>query len=268
MKQAKGELEKLQREQDADSKGDRGEDEGARTRRTPTRPPAREAAEKLADAAKKQQELADKIEQLDAPGLENRKEKAADAAKQAAEDLQNGRTQDAPASQQQAKRQMEQLRQALDGQKPNDQKADELAKKQKEIADAAEKADGKAGASSSFSGCRTPSATLSKELGKVNDPAAAEQLNRTKEADPQGRGGDSKEGRRRVEEEDKGRGRATRPSRGPTGRDREGQRPGRAAWRSSKRLRPKRLRSRPGSRARREQNEAVEGGTSNANSTT
>lgn len=180
MKQAKDELEKLQRDQDAVQKEVEDKTK-ALNKKNPDEATRKEAAEKLADAAKKQQELADKIEKLDAPGLEKRKEKAAEAAKQAAEDLQNGRAQDTPASQQQAKRQMEQLRQALDGQKPNDQKADELAKKQQEIAKAAEKADGQPD-QNQLQRLQDQEREIEKELSKIDDPAAAEQLNRTKDA--------------------------------------------------------------------------------------
>ncbi|QEL20105.1 DUF4175 family protein [Limnoglobus roseus] len=180
MKQAKAELEKLQRDQEAIQKEIEDKTKGL-DKKNPDEAARKEAAEKLADAAKKQQELAEKLEKLDTPGLENRREKTADAAKQAAEDLQNGRTQDTPASQQQAKRQMEQLRQALDGQKPNDQKADELAKKQKGVADAAEKAGGKPDANQ-LQRLQEAERDINKELGQVNDPNAAEQLSRTKDA--------------------------------------------------------------------------------------
>lgn len=179
LKAAKEELEKLQREQDAlgkeiqeKAKGlEKKADEAAR----------KEAAEKLADAAKMQEELAKKIDELDAPGLENRQDRTAEAAKRAAEDLKDGRTQDIGASQQQAKRAMEQLKQALDGQKPSDQTADELAKKQKTIADAVEKAAGKP-MPNQLQRLQEEQRDLRNELAKMNEPNDAEQLNRTKDA--------------------------------------------------------------------------------------
>jgi len=50
-----------------------------------------------------------------------------------------GRPQDAAASQQAAKRELERLEQALNGLTPADEKAAELAKKQRELADEASK---------------------------------------------------------------------------------------------------------------------------------
>jgi hypothetical protein len=179
LRAAKQELEKLQREQDALNKEIQDKAKGLEKKADEAS--RKDAAEKLADTAKKQEELAKKIEELDAPGLENRKERTADAAERAAEDLKQGRTQDIGASQQQAKRAMEQLRQALDGQKPNDQKADELAKKQKEIADAAAKADGKP-LPNQLQRMQEEQRDLRNELAKMQEPNDAEQLNRTKDA--------------------------------------------------------------------------------------
>jgi hypothetical protein len=180
MKAAKDELQKLQREQDALQREIQEKTKGL-DKKTPDEVARKEAAEKLADAAKKQQEIAEKLDQLDTPGLEKRKEKTAEAAMRAAEDLQNGRTQDTGASQQQAKRQMEQLRQALDGQKPNDQKADELAKQQREIADAADKANGKPDPNQ-LQRLQEQERALKNDLAKMTDPNDAEQLNRAKDA--------------------------------------------------------------------------------------
>jgi hypothetical protein len=99
----------------------------------------RDLAKKLAEVAKRQAALADELEKMDAPGREARKDKAADALQRAAGDLTAGRPQDAAASQQAAKREVERLEQSLNGQTPADEKAAELAKEQRDLADEAAK---------------------------------------------------------------------------------------------------------------------------------
>ena len=74
------------------------------------------------------------MSKLDAPNQEARQQKAEDALNTALKDLMDGRKQDLPASQQDAKRQLERLEQALKGEKPADEKAAELAQKQKDLA--------------------------------------------------------------------------------------------------------------------------------------
>lgn len=180
MKAAKQELEKLQRAQEAIQRDIQEKAKGL-DKRNPDAVARQEAAEKLADAARKQQELAEQLEQLDAPGLENRRGKTADAARKAADDLANGRTQDMAQSQLETRRQMEQLKQALDGQKPNDQRADELAKRQKAIAEEAARSDGKP-KPNDLQRLQNQEQELRNELAKMNDPNDAEQLNRAKDA--------------------------------------------------------------------------------------
>ena len=66
------------------------------------------------------------------PGVtkqEERKEKVEQAAERALKDLMDGRKEDIAASQQEAKREMQRLEQALAGQKPADEKAQELARR-------------------------------------------------------------------------------------------------------------------------------------------
>jgi hypothetical protein len=99
-----------------------------------------EAKEKLADAAKRQDALADKVAKLDAPMQERRRDRARDALKQAAADMQKGLAEDASASQQKAARELERLEQALSGQQPADEKAKELAKRQQDLANDANRA--------------------------------------------------------------------------------------------------------------------------------
>ncbi len=180
LKQAKTELERLQRENE-EIRRDVQNKSKAFEKKNPDAKTREQAAEQLADAAKKQDELAKKLKDLDTPGLERRRDQTAEAAKRAVEDLENGRTQDTAASQQQLDRQMEQLRQALDGQKPDDEKADELARKQERIADAINKAGGKPD-ENQLQRLQEEQRAIRKELGQMNDPDDAEQLNRTKDA--------------------------------------------------------------------------------------
>jgi len=98
--------------------------------------PQREQAE----AAKKQSELADRLAKLEAPNQEDRKERARQAAATAADDLRSHRTADQSASQQDARRALERLEQALAGQKPADELARELARRERELANDAAKA--------------------------------------------------------------------------------------------------------------------------------
>src|SRR5262249_24825386 len=79
------------------------------------------------------------LSKLDLPSLEQRQERTADSMKKAQEDLKNARAQDIPASQQDAKKQLERLEQALYGQKPADEKASELARREEQLAQEAAK---------------------------------------------------------------------------------------------------------------------------------
>src|SRR5262249_53345871 len=87
----------------------------------------RDLAEKPAEAARKQADVAEQLNKMDAPGQDRRKEKTADAMQRAAADMTAGRPQDIAASQQAAKRELERMEQALSGQKPADQKVADLA---------------------------------------------------------------------------------------------------------------------------------------------
>lgn len=180
LRQAREELEKLQREQDALQREIEEKAKGL-DRKTPDAATRKEAAEKLADAAKKQAAIAEKLAGLDAPGLERRRERAAEAARQAADDLAKGRPQDIPASQQEARRQADRLRQALDGQTPADELADQLARKERQVADAAEKANGKPDRNQ-LQDLQEFQREINQQLGGLKDPGAAERLNRAKEA--------------------------------------------------------------------------------------
>ena len=99
----------------------------------------RDLAAKLTETAKQQADLADRLSKADLPGQNSRKDKATNAMQKAAGDLTSGRPQDIAASQQGTKRELERLEQALNGQTPADEKVDELAKKQRQLANEAAK---------------------------------------------------------------------------------------------------------------------------------
>ena len=177
---ARDELQKLERERAALERDVEEKLKGFE-KKNPDEAVRKEAADKLADAAKKQAELAEKIDRLDTPGLESRREKTSKAAGQAADDLAKGRTQDIPATQRDTKRQMDRLKQAIDGQTPDDELADELAKKQKAIADKVQKADGKPDANAQQD-LQEMERDVAKRLGGIKDAQDADQLTRAKSA--------------------------------------------------------------------------------------
>jgi hypothetical protein len=127
-------LEKLQREQEA-IRTEVEEKLKAFEKRKPDEIAQREISDKLREAAKKQNELAEKLAGLDTPGLDRRLERVAESAKRAADDLRDGLPQDIPASQEDLRRRMSQLRTAMEGGTPSDAIADELARKQNALAE-------------------------------------------------------------------------------------------------------------------------------------
>jgi hypothetical protein len=123
----------------------------------PRDPKSREKLEKqLQDSAKKQAELAEALSKLDAPNQEARQEKAQDALNKALADLMDAKPKEAAKSQQEAARELQRLHEALARQTPADEKdperaakpneaapkqaAQELAKQQRELTTATQKA--------------------------------------------------------------------------------------------------------------------------------
>jgi hypothetical protein len=96
-------------------------------------------ARALADAARRQAQLAERLGKLDVPGEKARQDKAEKAMNLALNDLQDAQAQDVPASQQQARRELDRLEKALRGEQPLEEKARELARKQMELAKEAAK---------------------------------------------------------------------------------------------------------------------------------
>lgn len=99
------------------------------------------AAKRLAEAARREEEQAKTLSKLDAPNQEDRRDRSAEALQRAKADLLEGRREDVPTSQEEAKRQLERLAQALRGEKPADERARELARKQRQLAEEAKQAD-------------------------------------------------------------------------------------------------------------------------------
>ncbi len=95
--------------------------------------PKAQVGKMLAAAAQRQAQLAERLGKLDIPGQKPRQDRTEKALNKALNDLLEPQVQDVPASQQEAKRELERLEQALRGQQPADEKARELARKQKEL---------------------------------------------------------------------------------------------------------------------------------------
>jgi hypothetical protein len=133
-RQARGEIARLRQQQDEIA---RQSEQAVKKieKEFPLNTPMRdELAKRLADNAKRQAEIADRLATMDAPNQEARQQRTADAVSQALSDLLDARPQDVTASQQQARRELERLEQALSGKKPIDEQAGELARRQQDLA--------------------------------------------------------------------------------------------------------------------------------------
>ncbi|HVS34911.1 MAG TPA: hypothetical protein VMS17_04975 [Gemmataceae bacterium] len=97
-------------------------------------------AQLMNEAARKQADVAERLAKMDAPDQEARQQRTADAMNNALKDLMDARKADVPASQEDAKRQLARLEQAIRGEKPADEKAADLAKRQADLAAEAAKA--------------------------------------------------------------------------------------------------------------------------------
>jgi hypothetical protein len=171
LEQARKEMGKIKKDQD-EIAGEAERKMAAAAKQDPDKVAnQQELSKKLADTAKKQADNADKLSKLDTPGLEERKEKAQEAMRKAQNDLADGKPQDIQASQQAAKRELDRFEQALNGQTPADEKADQLAKKQKQIADELKKKPDAAKTKE----LQQQQAELQKDLDKLQAPEAAAQ---------------------------------------------------------------------------------------------
>jgi hypothetical protein len=144
-------------------------------------------AGKIADDAKRaalaarQGAIAQSLESLDVPGLEGRRDRAADAASAAARDVAAGRSHDHNASQSDVRRQLDRLKQAVDGYEPDDALANRLARKQKDIADAADKLDPHSGPAESDR-VGELERELNRELANLSSPDSPNLVNAAKDA--------------------------------------------------------------------------------------
>jgi hypothetical protein len=89
---------------------------------------------KQPEAARKQEELAQRLGNLDTPNAETRRDRAREAAKRAEADLRGADNGAVAKSQEQARRELERLAQQLAGQKSSDEKVADLARRQEELA--------------------------------------------------------------------------------------------------------------------------------------
>lgn len=203
--QAKQEVAKLRRQQDEIARAaesaakavDKGDPKSQAARR--------DLAQRLADAAKKQAEAADKLNQLDLPSHEDRQERVAEAMQNALQDLIGARGQDVPASQQEAKRQLERLEQSLNGQRPADEKAAELARQQQKLAqEAARLAKDEKPAPEKSRDLQNQQRQIAQELQQLQAPEApqrmAEAQEAVKQADQTNRAGKPEEMAKKADE--------------------------------------------------------------------
>jgi hypothetical protein len=180
LRQAKAELETLQREQDELTREIEERLKGW-DKQVPDEAHQKQLANRLQRMAEKQAELVDKLAGLDAPGLDSRIDRTVAATQQAADDLRQGLPYDIPASQQEARRQVERLRQALDGKTPADELADALAKKQRQLAEAAEKLTARPDRRS-LQNMQDLQREIGRQLENLRDPFVAERLTRAQQA--------------------------------------------------------------------------------------
>ena len=99
------------------------------------------AQEQTAEAARAQAEVVKKLSAMDTPMQENRRQIAEEALRRALADLRAGRREDVESSQREAQRQLEWLERALRGEKPADEQARDLARRQRELTEAAKHAE-------------------------------------------------------------------------------------------------------------------------------
>jgi hypothetical protein len=114
--EARGEAARLRKEQEAVAR-----DAAAVKKDTP------DAGEKLADAARRQEQIARALQKMDAPNEEGRRAQAHEAAEKARADLAEGRPEAAARSQQEARQQLARLEEALSDRKPAGEKSREPA---------------------------------------------------------------------------------------------------------------------------------------------
>lgn len=112
----------------------------AMEKQNPDSPAVRaQIAKKAALTAERQEDVAKKLEALDAPGTEHRRAATAASARRAAADLKDGLLSDFVVSLLETRRQFERFKSAVDGNVPVDERAVELATAQRALATAAAK---------------------------------------------------------------------------------------------------------------------------------
>ena len=133
-------------------------------------------AKKAAAAAEREDDIAKKLEALDAPGTEHRRAATAAAARRAAADLKDGLLSDFVVSLLETRRQFERFRAAVDGNIPVDDRAVELATAQRHLADAASQLPA-APADEDWKPLRTAQRDVARGLDFYAAPEAQEHVN-------------------------------------------------------------------------------------------
>ncbi len=133
-------------------------------------------AKKAAAAAEREDDIAKKLEALDAPGTEHRRAATAAAARRAAADLKDGLLYDFVVSLLETRRQFERFRTAVDGNVPVDDRAVELATAQRHLADAASQLPA-APADEDWKPLRTAQRDVARGLDFYAAPEAQEHVN-------------------------------------------------------------------------------------------
>jgi hypothetical protein len=129
----------------------------------------RPTTEETADLAKQQAELAEQLAKLDPPVATDRRDAARQAAGDALDDLMAKRWEDVLASQAELNRKLQQLDDAFQGKSSTDDKARDLARRQRELANEGRRASGD---SAKMSALQAPQEQIAREVQDLNAAAS------------------------------------------------------------------------------------------------
>jgi len=140
-----------------------------------------DAQQELEKTAQKQADLGKKLEKLDTPNQEGQKAQAQQAQQKAQDDLKKQKQNDIKGSQQSAKNELDKLKDALEGNAPQENKSNDLAKQQKELAEATKQAQQQAAQKPGSEGQKQLEKALEKigeQQKALNEKAAKEQASK------------------------------------------------------------------------------------------
>lgn len=164
-----------------------------------------DAERRLAEAARKQAAIAEEMGRVDPAGKDERHERTQAALERAVADLAQRRRDDVPASQEEARRQLARLEDSLAGKVPEDDKARELARQQRQVAaDAARAAETPSAAPRQKADLQRRQAEIAEQARQLVAPEAPQRRAEAVEATRQAARPDvdptSPEGRRQAEQ--------------------------------------------------------------------